>query len=87
MQTSVINKWATGLNTVKQNSLIKKKLHGVINVLTFITSVTEKDLLCSGFQTHMTMDVSILFQDYYSQELVFPTLYEKVSCYYNIEIG
>lgn len=56
-------------------------------MLTFITDVTEGDLLCSVFQTHLIMNFSILFQDYYCQELLFSSLSEKISCFCNVEIG
>lgn len=56
-------------------------------MLTFITDVTEGDLLCSVFQTYLVMNFSILFQDYYCQELLFSSLSEKISCFCNVEIG
>lgn len=56
-------------------------------MLTFITNVTEGDLLRSVFQTHLTMDFSIPFQNDYCQELVFSSLSEKISWYCNTEIN
>ena len=49
-------------------------------MLTFIIDATEGDLLCSVFQIHLVMSFSILFKNYSCQELVFSSLYEKISC-------